>query len=164
MATVSHTMNFKYTDITTKRDLSAFEKVNFDSAINQEMISKYFTDVSQNVIENPEDSIINDFKPNMEFSDITLWIAQIEIWEQEKFIEDNLNFITNLLKENTSEYKFYMWASIKNWETYFIWVDEKSKELLTKTLGITFEGNIWIYENIIIRKEIIKLILKLWNA
>lgn len=156
-AIISHTFNLRYKEIITKKDLEAYNLLLKDLNINNEFTGKYFSDVSKEVYENPFKSLENDHKI-IPLGNKNISICQMELWNQDKFIKDNLKNITSIINIWRSDYKLYMWIDIENWKTYFISDDEISKKFLEKLLWINFDWDIWIYREIIIRKELIKKI------
>lgn len=161
-AILSHTMDFKYEDIITNRDILAYENLKKDlPELDEEFIKKYFIEVSESAIKDLIETLKNDFKiVNLNWDNFS--ISQLEIWNQKDFIKSNKQLILDLINLNNSNHSFYLWISIEEWKTYFISNNLDTKELLNKVLWINFEDNIWIYEKIIIRKEVIKKILKLF--
>lgn len=159
-AILSHTMDFKYEDIITNRDIIAYEnlKKNLEE-LNDYFVKKYFTEVSESAIKNPLETLNNDYKVvNLNWK--TFSISQLEIWNQREFIKDNENIILEIINLEKSDYSFYIWSSIEEWKTYFISNNLDTQNLLNKVLWIDFKNNIWIYDKIIIRKEVTKKILK----
>jgi hypothetical protein len=56
-------MDFNYTEIITTRDLEAFKNLkNITKELDEKYIESYFVDVSNESIENPEETLINDHK------------------------------------------------------------------------------------------------------
>lgn len=159
-AILSHTMDFKYSEIVKKRDLLAYENLKKDlPELDDNFIKKYFEDVSESAIKNPIETLKNDHKiVNLNWKLFS--ISQLEIWDQKKFIKDNENIILGLTNLEKSDYSFYIWSSIEEWKTYFISDNLDTQNLLNNILWINFEDNIGIYEKIIIRKEVVKKILK----
>ena len=156
-AIISHTFNLKYKEIICKKDIEAYSLLYKDLNIDNTFISKYFFDVSKEVYKNPFESLKNDYKI-IPLKDKNISICQMELWNQNNFIKDNIEHIISIINTWKSDYRFYMWIDIENWNTFFISDNEKSKNFLKSILWINFNWNIWIYEKIIIRKELIKII------
>ena len=110
MAIISHTMNFRYHEIISPRDISAFSQT--QAFISDKDIQQYFEAVSQEIFQNPLAGLINDFKENIILQQQSFGIMQAELWGQDIFCEKNISLILSILEKNNNDFRFYMGISI----------------------------------------------------
>lgn len=154
-AIISHTFNLKYKKILTKKDLDSYNLLFKDLNIKDDFIRNYFNEVSKSVFLDPYNSLKNDHKI-IPINNQSLSICQLELWEQDEFINKNIEYIIKIINLWDSDYRFYMWIDINKAVTYFISDDDKTKKFLQKLFWRNFNWNILILKEIIIRKELIK--------
>jgi manganese-dependent inorganic pyrophosphatase len=165
-AIASNTINFK-ANVTTNRDrrMAAWLKTQFD--LPENYVSEMFKDKS-NFKKSIKESIIEDFA-TFNFNGHELGIAQLEIVEVNKFIEDNLDELRTILEELKEErglnFIFLTCIDLNEAFNKFVViqkeVDEENntKNLLEKSLGARFDENgIAKKEGISMRKEIVPLV------
>ena len=155
---ISNSVNLK-AKVTTKKDI---EMANWLSAqckeIDKEKIKEIFTLKSQ---------IQGDLKKEMEveipfdYQDKKIIIGQLEIVEVATFLnqyETQIQIIlTNVKKEKNVDMIFINCIDILNGYSTFVAFDEQTKQELSKLFQVEFQENRAILQEIIMRKEIFKL-------
>ncbi len=155
---ISNSVNLK-AKVTTKKDI---EMANWLSAqckeIDKEKIKEIFTLKSQ---------IQGDLKKEMEveipfdYQDKKIIIGQLEIAEVATFLNQYepkiQTILTNVKKEKNVDMIFINCIDILNGYSTFVAFDEQTKQELNKLFQVQFQENRAILQEIIMRKEIFKL-------
>jgi len=157
-AIVSNTLNFKAT-VTDKRDLRAYDKLIGIAKLPYNWTEKYFEEQEASVFKNPQKEIKNDTHvekfPN---SEEKLIIAQIELWDSRKFIDNYKEDIKKALESFKTPLWFLTSPSISEGKNYIYCENERVKDMLRQKLNIVFKNNIGTTKNLILRKEIKRVI------
>jgi len=156
VAILSNTLNFG-AQITNQRDLQAFQELQSLNALSEEWIEQYFSDQEKDINKDVAEAIVNDTKVVTSLSTFpSLVIGQLELWDGSSFLEKNQNIIKEVLQGFKSDYWFMSIPSIGERRNYIYVENPEIKELLSKVLDITFEGNRGVTEKLWLRKEILK--------
>jgi manganese-dependent inorganic pyrophosphatase len=160
-AIFSNTLNFK-SDIVSTRDVFAKEFLIKDchELIPMNFINEMFSYKTEYIINNLEKTITDDFK----IFDNHLGVAQLEGFNLEKVVNIKVKEIKEILqkivKTNNLEYVFLTVADIKNGYNIFVAIDEKTKIILNKSMGLSFNNNGIAKNNkLFLRKQILPLLV-----
>jgi inorganic pyrophosphatase/manganese-dependent inorganic pyrophosphatase len=156
LSIISNTLNFKSL-VTDKRDRVALEYLLPYMTLGDGWIANYFKGQDDHVFANPEDSIHNDTKIIVTpFIAGNLAIAQLELWEGESFIEENMTVIKQMIQTSEAVHWLLTVVSIKDGHNYLYTTSQEVKKVLTDKIGATFEGDRGTTETLMLRKEILR--------
>lgn len=160
-AIYSNTLNFQ-SNIVKQRDKNAVEflKNDYGVEIPQNLIEEMFLYKTEYLETNLEEAIISDFK---DFEN-GLSIAQLEGFNLVNLVDNKLEEIKNILSKLKAKYNlkyiFLTCADIKNNHNIFVVIDEKTKLLLSKSMGLSFDDRgIATNNKLILRKQIMPLLI-----
>lgn len=159
-AIISNTSNFKGS-VTTERDRKSAEYLNKIAGLSDNYYKELFeakSDLSEDKLFNRITGDLSSyFIGNKKFS-----IAQIEIIGVEQLIKEREKEIIEILNElkekDTLDFIFLSAIDLEKEKTYFVSNNENTKNLIKKILGVTFNGNLAIMNEIIMRKQITPLL------
>lgn len=158
-AIISNTVNFQ-TNVTTDRDKKMCNWLIRQFDLPESYVHKMF--VAKSVFEKPLKKVFCDDFATFEFHSKQLGVAQLEIVNTDDFVNENKNEIqkvlTEIKKEKKLDWIFLSLIDIEKIKNIFIVIDESSKKLLEKALGIRFENNISRKEGITMRKTIVPIV------
>ncbi len=154
-AIVSNTVNFM-ANVTTERDKQMAAWLLTQCTLPTHYIHAMFA--AKSVFEKPLVEIFDDYFATFVFGGKRVGIAQLEILETEKFVNNRRDDIDRALTQLKSRYSLdYIFLTAINIEkggnTFYV-IDDMSRELLEKTLLVTFLGNIAKRPGVIMRKTI----------
>jgi manganese-dependent inorganic pyrophosphatase len=158
-AIVSNTINFQ-ANVTTKRDhkMADWLKTKFilpENYINEMFISKSRFKKSLKEI------FIDDFATFC-LGNYHLGIAQLEIINVDKFIQDNLGKIKEILEDLKNEKSldliFLTCIDLEKAFNKFVIIDKTTQRLIERALKVKFKAEIAQRDGILMRKEIVPLI------
>jgi manganese-dependent inorganic pyrophosphatase len=159
-AIMSNTLNFK-ANVTTGRDRKAFDWLNRIAKLPEGYVKEMFgykSDFGDKRI----DEIMMDNFSSPKIGGKKFVIPQLEVIELDKLLERELGGIKNFLsriKEKTGlDYAFLTSIDLDDGFNKFVAVDEKTKSLLERALGINFEGDVAKRDGVLLRKEIIPIL------
>ncbi len=160
-AILSNTVNFTL-KMTQEVDKNIYKKILEELEIDIEAFrERYFREVDENYLWNPDYFLENDIKL-LNIWEKTIKVSQIEMTENKKFVENNLEKIKKVLS-GSEDYSFLITSSALKQKTYFISFCDYSKSLLEEVLWLNFIWNILEYDWVMLRKQILKKLLnKLW--
>lgn len=155
-AIISNTLNFQ-ASVTHQRDIQAFEELKQHINLSTDWIEQYFTELESGIYKDIKQAIIDDTKiqefPNL---GITFVIGQIELWNSQKFVKDNLQLIKSALEGFDNPHWFLTSPSISEGKNYLYADNPQVKKLLTKILNAKFDGDIGMTSKLWLRKEILR--------
>lgn len=161
-AICSNTLNFtsKFTD---KRDIEAFKDLSVVSNLPKGWVEKYFEDQEVQILQNPAESIINDTKKPHFYENLgkEITVGQLELWNSEKFVEENIPLIVDTMEKFGSKFWFFNAPSISQGKSFVVTNNDYIKKLLTNEFGIQFKGDVGQSDRIIERKEYYDKLLNL---
>lgn len=161
-AIISNTINFKAA-VTTERDKSMADRLLTHLELPNEYILEMFEDKSQ--FHKPLYDTIDDELATFTIADTEIGIGQLEFINVEKYVEEHeeeiLSILASLKEQEHLDKIFLSCIDIIDGYNYFITNQEDTKDMISKTLQITFRGNIARREGIIMRKEIVPLLKEL---
>jgi manganese-dependent inorganic pyrophosphatase len=155
-AIISNTIEFK-AKITTTRDKKAAtwlrDQVDIPLHFTHDLFA-YKSDIGATL----KEVLKNDMKLVKYHDGTNVGIAQLEIVESEKLVNERLQEIEEVLlveaKEKSLDIVFLTCVDVMEECNTFVAVDEISRKLLEETLGITFSGKTARRKGILMRKEI----------
>jgi inorganic pyrophosphatase/exopolyphosphatase len=153
-AIISNTLNLQ-AFVTKDRDIKAIEDIRRVGIIPNRWDEKYFSEVSKDTFSNPDRVLKGDFK-NFKINDEEISIFQLELWKSKEFVDESIEIIEENLNSFNNGFKFLTSPSISENRTYFVVVDDETKDMLVDLLEIQFEGDIGVLNRLILRKEIIR--------
>ncbi|MCK4729767.1 MAG: DHH family phosphoesterase [Candidatus Aenigmarchaeota archaeon] len=155
-AIISNTINFQ-AKVTTDRDSKMANWLKSKCRIPENYIHEMFSDKSK--FDKPLKEIFIDDFSIFQIEGFKIGIAQLEIIEVDKFISDRLEEIKKVLldlkQSNSLDFIFLTCIDIEKLFNKLVIVDNKTKNLIEKTLQINFKEKIARREGIIMRKEIV---------
>ena len=158
-AIVSNSQNFKLS-MTKERDHIIFKEIAEELNFSNNWAEEYLLSIQDKINKNVTESMKNDTKLSSSPGGETITIVQMEMWDTSIFLSKNHQEVIDFLKKQTTDVSFFMSASLSEDKTYFFAADEVSQTFLSKLLNISFIDRVSIFEGIIIRKEVLRLILK----
>ena len=156
-AILSNTLNLQ-ASVTTERDIKATQEIVKYTHLPKNWEKQYFDEVSASVLANPINAMKNDTKLQ-EINNKKFAMIQIELWDSFEFVELFQDDIIKVLSSFSQEYAFFTSPSISEGKNYIIALDEKTQDLLQKSIPINFKGLIGTTKELFLRKEIIKKLL-----
>ena len=151
-AILDNTLNLK-AQSTTKRDISAYEKLLKLSGIKSNYNEIYFKECQKKISSNLIESIKNDTKIEIESNLLPNIFSQLLFWDGKDFLKNKL--IYNTLDGFGSEWMINI-ISLKDNASYLISEDIKVQKNLETLFNKKFESNIMKLNKIWLRKEIIR--------
>jgi inorganic pyrophosphatase/exopolyphosphatase len=160
-AIFSNTLNFQ-SDVVTSRDRAAVEflKNNYSVTIPSDFIDSMFNYKTEYIANNLEETIIGDFK----IFGGGLGVAQLEGFRLAEIVGakiEEIKSILNKLKEKYElNYIFLTAADIKNGYNILVAIDEDTKLLLFKSMGLNFNKAEIVKNNkLLLRKQMVPLLI-----
>ncbi|EKD43578.1 MAG: hypothetical protein ACD_72C00217G0007 [uncultured bacterium] len=154
-AIISNTINFK-NSVTTNRDKIMADWLKQQLDLPENYIHEMFAHKSI-FIKSIKETILSDLKFQT-FNNHRISIGQMEIVNAEKCIKDNLEEIQKALfeikEEESLDYIILSLIDLNLAKNLFVVIDDKTKDLLEKTLHIEFDNQIAQTDYIIMRKEL----------
>lgn len=161
-AIISNTVNFM-ANVTTDRDREMAAWLLTQFTLPTHYVHAMFA--AKSVFDKPLTEIFDDYFATFVFGGKRVGIAQLEIVETEKFVNNRRNDIdralTQLKKQYSLDYIFLTAINVEKGGNTFYVIDDASRELLEKTLLVSFLGNIAKRPGVMMRKTINPL-LKAW--
>lgn len=158
-AIASQTLNF-FSSVTTDRDIKAYNELKQYISLSPNWIMKYFKDVDSTRISDLKNALIRDTKIQS-INNNTCTITQLELWDSEKIILQNIELIDEVLSSFETRYAFLTSPSLKFGINFFVTSDPELQLILNKSIGAEFHGNIGKTSKLWLRKEMLKLFKKL---
>jgi len=160
-AIVSNTLNFKASG-TTKRDIEAFEDLIKRAKLECDWVRDCFKEQEKDILIDIQKAILTDIKIH-ELKNLSLEvvIGQMELWDSKNFITNYQDQIEKILSGVKNEYWFFTSPSIFEGKNYLFAKNDKIKDLLLKSIGAKFEGDIGTTDKLWLRKEILREFYKL---
>lgn len=161
-AILSNTLNFKAA-VTVERDQAAYRELGALSGLPDDWPARYFKGVEEHISRDVAAAIRHDTK------DITrpgraIVVGQLELWEGAGFLDNHSPVVEGVL----SAYGNPSWAmsvlSISEGKNYLYCREPATRELLTRVMGATWEGERGVTSRLWLRKEIRKAIFALFPA
>lgn len=158
---LSNTLNFG-ASVTTKRDVDAFEELKGCTNLPGGWQQQYFSEVEENIYNNISRAIETDTKvidlPSVGFP---ITMGQLELWNANSFLADHAQEVKTTLERMGGKDWFLSIPSISENKNYIYTQNQKIKDLLLKTIPITFDGDIGMTNKLWMRKEIRKKLMEL---
>ncbi|MFZ2310309.1 MAG: DHHA2 domain-containing protein [Patescibacteria group bacterium] len=155
-AIYSNTLNLN-PSITTERDLKAVKDLEVNLPAN--LITDMFQYKTDYIASNLEEVMSGDFKT----FDGGLGIAQLEGFNLDKLVNNNLESIQNILTSLKEKYNiksiFLTAADINNGYNLFITIDEDTEKLLVESIALNFTNSIAKNNKLLLRKQILPLLI-----
>lgn len=156
VAILSNTLNFG-AQMTHERDQQAFQELQALHPLSDEWRAQYFADQEEAVNEDIAKALLNDTKIITDLNlKHPLVIGQLELWNGSDFLAKNTELIKQTLESFKSEYWFMSIPSLKEKKNYIYTENPEVKELLSRVLDITFEGERGVTKKLWLRKEILR--------
>lgn len=156
-AIASNTVNFK-ARVTTARDTTIAEWLRSLVDIPTALVREMFAFKSD--LEKPLDEVLrNDALATFAFGGRTIGIAQLELVSSARFVETQLDLIQDTLKEiahqRSLDLVFLTCVDVEEGCNRIIVSDVLARQLLERSLDLSFVHNVAKTDNIIMRKEIV---------
>ena len=157
---VSNTINFE-AEITSQKDIDMANwlKAQYSNDITDEKIREIFTKKS-----NISGYLKNEMEADIKIAtgEKNTTIAQLELVDVDKFINDNIDEIKEILngikQDQKLDFIFLNCIDILNGYNMLVSIDNESEKLIEDILNIKCENGIGKTEKIVMRKQIIPLI------
>jgi len=146
-----NTLNLK-ANITTDRDIKAYNDLITLGYLNDSWAKEYFDACEEEILGDLETAIINDIKKPSVVG-LPEVFGQLTIYNSSKVLEQ-----MDALKKVFNSYNEWMIniISLKDGKSYIITFSEKSKQDLEKLFNLRFNYDILALDKFMLRKEIIK--------
>lgn len=155
-AILDNTLNLK-AKITTQRDIMAYKKL--EAMIEDKTYpEKYFKECQLQISKDLKLAIENDTKIEKIDSILPPIFSQLTVWEKENILE-NKQVIYKILNNIGKKWMMNL-ISLKDGKSYLLVKDIEVQENIEKLFNKKFENEIMELDNVWLRKEIIKLVLK----
>lgn len=155
-AILDNTLNLK-AKITTQRDVMAYKKL--EAMIEDKTYpEKYFKECQLQISKDLKLAIENDTKIQKIDSILPPIFSQLTVWEKENTLE-NKQVIYKILNNIGKKWMMNL-ISLKDGKSYLLAKDIEVQENIEKLFNKKFENEIMELDNVWLRKEIIKLVLK----
>lgn len=153
---LDNTLNFG-ANVTSPRDRAAYNQLLKRANLPNNWVKTYFADCEQAIRNNIEGAIDKDIKDIFftSFGDNAITIAQMVLWDSDKFISENANKVRMFL-DNRDNRWFLNAVSLKNKKSVFLASDNAVERWLSELLGVSFSDQIARSDRLWLRKEIIK--------
>ena len=155
-AIYSNTLNLN-PGIITQKDLEAVSELAADVPDN--LITEMFQYKTDYIESNLEEVINGDFKT----FDGGLGIAQLEGFNLDRLVNDNLekikNTLTSLKEKYNLKFIFLTAADINNGYNIFVVIGEETKSLLEKSMALSFNNSVAKNNELLLRKQILPLLI-----
>ncbi len=158
-AIISNTLNLN-TRNTTFRDKKILSKMRKLAPLSKKIAEEMLRYKTKYIEENLEEVIRNDFKW-WEIKNEKIGIAQLEVYKADNILdrtEDIIRILKDLKSELSLDICFLNMPDIEDRVNYFLFPDPASREFLGKIVNFDLEGNLGKSDQLILRKEILKLI------
>jgi len=157
-AIISNSQNFKVS-MTTDRDKVIYREISQELNFAEKWPEEYLLSVQEEIGQDVSGALKSDTKTKVPFGDKTFGIAQLEMWDTEKFLQTHQKEVLDFLDNDSSDISFFMSASISQDKTYLLANDSASEQFLSELLDTNFDNQVAILDRIFIRKEMVKKIL-----
>lgn len=147
-AIFANTLYFN-SDITNKRDISAYEKLKNYATLSNNWVEQYYAEVENFMLMDIKTAIKNDLK----IMNGDLAVAQLELWDAKVLLRSN-EFMKEM-GEVLSGYDNWLMTmpSISEKKNYLITNDDELKKELSKKFDAKWDENIGQTPSIYLRKE-----------
>lgn len=154
-AIASNTLNFQIA-ITHNRDHRAFEEAATRGSFTDAVRNQYFSACETDILNNLSYSLANDTKLQTipQFNQ-QIAIGQLELWHSEAAVLAHAQEADTILSAMSS-LRFLTAPSIGDRYTVMHCTIESVRDVLTRVLGVTWNGPMGRIERLILRKEILK--------
>lgn len=155
-AILSNTLNFQ-SFWTTERDKKAFEELKAYVNLPPNWISIYYLDQEREIYQKPEVVLKNDTKIQT-IKGMKCTFGQIELYNSRDFLKQFSGLVESVLKEYGSEAWILSSPCISEGRNYLFTKNKTLKDLISRVLQVSFEGNVGVTRKIWTRKEILQKI------
>ncbi|MBI4435099.1 DHH family phosphoesterase [Candidatus Uhrbacteria bacterium] len=164
-AIVSNTVNFQ-NKVTTSRDRLAYEWLQGQVEIPSDFVQTLFESKSTFTHENLFDEIEHD-AAWFPFGQEKIGIAQLEIVRAQEFLDEFGSQLTGILEKLHKQQKvdrgFLSIIDIDRGVDVFVCPDASLQDVLTRALGISWKGDRATTSGIMMRKEIVPILRKIFD-
>lgn len=151
-AILDNTLNLK-ANITTPRDIKAYNKLLELYNINSDFYKEYFFDCQKNIENNLKNAILNDTKYENINSFIPRIFSQLTVYDKSNIITKK-DFIFNLLYNLNEDYALNL-ICLKEGKSYILTNSQKAQNKFKKLFNKDFINNVMDLEGLWLRKEIL---------
>lgn len=161
IAILSNTLNFG-ASVTTERDTTAFEELKAYINMSENWAEQYFREVEESIFADVKKAILSDTKTlNIPAFGLPIEMGQMELWNAKDFLSKYTKETKSALETFGNPNWFLSLPSISEKKNYIYTESQKIKELLSKIITITFDGNVGVTDKLWLRKEIRQKLLEL---
>lgn len=153
---VSNNMNFK-SSLTTSKDRNAYSELQRLADLQDNWVKAYFLEQEKILLEDLEMYLDTDTKV-FKIGENNFAIGQIELWDAGSIIKDRRQEIDNVM----NKYDDMSWvvniSDVSHGYNYIYSTSERGKKAIEEKLQITFEDNIAKTNELVMRKQLMKLL------
>lgn len=156
-AILDNTLNLK-SNITTKRDILAYEELKKIGKIEDSFDEQYFASCQEIINENVFDSVKSDLKIETVSSMLPEIFGQLMVYDKTPILEkiDEVEMVF----ENADKPWFINIICLKDGKSYLFTTNLEAQKMLEKLFSKKFENNLLVLSNFMLRKEIMKMARK----
>jgi hypothetical protein len=155
-AILSNTLNMQ-AQVTSSRDSRAIEELVRYTSLPKDWRQIYFDEVSLGIMSDPLEFMASATKI-LDSRDEKYVITQLELWDSQKFINDNHDLILEFLSDRKVANTFLTSPSISQGFNYLVATNPSLKDKLKSTLGASWDGDVGKTKKLWLRKEIMPLL------
>jgi inorganic pyrophosphatase/exopolyphosphatase len=164
LAIVSNTINFK-AKVTTDRDRKAARILKLKGEVTDKFVHEMFEHKS--AFREPLKDVFQADNAIIYLGPVAQSMIQLEILEAEKFVNENLAEIKDVLSEikakDRLDYIYLTCIDLEKGENFFVVADKESEKVFYEIMGVKFANGIARHP-IMMRKEIIALFREHFEA
>ncbi len=153
---VSNNLAMK-SELTTERDTHAFEELKLITGFDEKWVTSYYLEQEASLFSNFEEYVKTDTKKiDTKYGDFV--VGQIEVWEGKIVIDKYSEALKSIMEQFESTPWMVNIISVGNGYNYLYTTHKVAKDILEKSLGVTFDGNVAKTDKLLMRKYLMKLL------
>ncbi len=153
---VSNNLAMK-SELTTLRDISAYDELMKITALDEAWISSYYLEQEASLFSNFKECVEADTK-QIETKHGDFIIGQLEIWNGESFIQEYSTTLQDIMNQYDPTPWFVNICVVRNGYNYLFTNHEGAKAILEKTFNVSFTGSVAKTKTLQMRKYLMKVL------
>jgi inorganic pyrophosphatase/exopolyphosphatase len=153
---VSNNLAMK-SELTTERDLVAYEELKSLTGLTEEWITSYYLEQENSLLSNFKEYVIADTK-KIETAYGDFVIGQLEIWDGDSFIEQHSESLGIIMEQYEPTPWFVNICVVSSGYNYLFSNNAEAKEILENSFNVKFVGNVAKTDKLLMRKYLMKVL------